>query len=447
MPLRSEWPPGADPPSPAGTSEIPWWKQRVLSPGAPSIAVVEREVEVASLRDELRSARRHLEAAARREAMLRQALQQAHQDEPANPGLGGNAPLPSLESRSRPSSEPRSVPLSKGFGTLGEPAPAPPRHQAQGEAIEAMWLGLRDEAVRPLLPSVVKEAIRAEVARRVPLRRRRSSIGGATGQEGLVLELARAVTADVLAEEGRAAVLAALRAVAHDYTAQMRAERVFASLLTEVMREELEGARYRSSAASPRDREATVTLPRYVWTNDTPPLLADVLRGGPAGLIYKWRSETLSQCTLELLLEPHVELVARAALREVRGAHARRREAEERELVTERAVATVIEPLILERLTQLVATRAEPLILQRHAAQWLDELCADALFEHALAQAGRHAELEASPVLAQTHRELAQEAMLDEMIEQVLSIVPSGLHPGAVPLSPEETDEDENGEG
>ena len=202
MPLRSEWPPGSDPPSPAGTSKIPWWKQRVLSPGAPSIAVVAREAEVASLRDELRSARRHLEAAARREAMLRQALQQAHQDEPANPGLGGNAPLPSLESRSRPSSEPRSVPLSKGFGTLGAPAPAPPRHQAQGEAIEAVWLGLRSEAVGPLPPSVVKEAIRAEVARRLPLRRRRSSIGGATGQEGLVLELARAVTADVLAGAG-----------------------------------------------------------------------------------------------------------------------------------------------------------------------------------------------------------------------------------------------------
>jgi len=44
--------------------------------------------------------------------------------------------------------------------------------------------------------------------------------------------------------------------------------------------------------------------------------------------------------------------------------------------VRERAVDAVLGPLLLERLFQQIATQAEPLLLQRHAGQWLDQICA-----------------------------------------------------------------------
>jgi len=50
-------------------------------------------------------------------------------------------------------------------------------------------------------------------------------------------------------------------------------------------------------------------------------------------LYYRWRTEALSDSVLEVLLEPHIEIVARAALREARGKQAWRREAAERDVV------------------------------------------------------------------------------------------------------------------
>eukprot|EP00967_Tisochrysis_lutea_P095017 scaffold138381_cov36-Tisochrysis_lutea.AAC.7 len=47
----------------------------------------------------------------------------------------------------------------------------------------------------------------------------------------------------------------------------------------------------------------------------------------------RWRSDALSDAALDVLLEPHLEMVARAALREARGKQARRRDAAERDLV------------------------------------------------------------------------------------------------------------------
>jgi hypothetical protein len=172
--------------------------------------------------------------------------------------------------------------------------------------------------------------------------------------------------------------------------------------------------------------------------------------------------------------------------------------------VREHAIEAVLTPMLLERMFQQVAAaRAEPLLLQRHASQWLDEICArcaeghfehgnqarvhvrgklgrgreggnrrhlqtlptctclivfpgvdhalclvcagaDALFAHAGALSRRHADLEASPVLAATHRRLAFAAMLDEMIAQMLGLVATGSEPGAVPLSPIETDDEDD---
>lgn len=68
----------------------------------------------------------------------------------------------------------------------------------------------------------------------------------------------------------------------------------------------------------------------------------------------------------------------------------------------------------------------------------------DALFAHAGALSRRHADLDASPVLAAAHRSLAFAAMLDEMIAQMLGMVATGSEPGAVPLSPVETDDEDD---
>jgi len=72
-----------------------------------------------------------------------------------------------------------------------------------------------------------------------------------------------------------------------------------------------------------------------------------------------------------------------------------------------------------------------------------DPAGADAMFAHAGALGRRHARLEASPLLAAAHKRLAYGAMLEEMIAQMLSLVATGSQPGAVPLSPVETDDED----
>jgi hypothetical protein len=52
--------------------------------------------------------------------------------------------------------------------------------------------------------------------------------------------------------------------VAQEYTAHRRAQRAFEHILSEVMREDLEGVRY-DPAARLEDRERTAVVPQYVW--------------------------------------------------------------------------------------------------------------------------------------------------------------------------------------
>ena len=56
-----------------------------------------------------------------------------------------------------------------------------------------------------------------------------------------------------------------------------------------------------------------------------------------------------------------------------------------RRQVSKHALEAVLEPMLLERMVQQIAARAEPLLFQRHAAQWLDEICAGSFMHHHLA--------------------------------------------------------------
>lgn len=85
------------------------------------------------------------------------------------------------------------------------PASTPPRtppavRVARGLACEAVWISLRDEVVDPLLPGIIKEAIRGVVATRVPLRRKPMA---ATGRAAVAEEVCALMIADLLAEEAR----------------------------------------------------------------------------------------------------------------------------------------------------------------------------------------------------------------------------------------------------
>lgn len=214
------------------------------------------------------------------------------------------------------------------------PASTPPRtppavRVARGLACEAVWISLRDEVVDPLLPGIIKEAIRGVVATRVPLRRKPMA---ETGRAAVAEEVCALMIADLLAEEARCvlpracndavwracrrraparaltpcsrgarkederalpvarraplararrqAVVGSLRDVAQEYTAHRRAQRAFEHILSEVMREDLEGVRY-DSAARLEDRERTAIVPQYVWQVRLTPLAPQRLAHTP----------------------------------------------------------------------------------------------------------------------------------------------------------------------
>jgi hypothetical protein len=71
---------------------------------------------------------------------------------------------------------------------------------ARGLACEAVWTSLRDEVVGPLLPGLVKEAIRGVLVTRVPLRRKPIA---ETGRAAVAEEIRALVIANVLADEAR----------------------------------------------------------------------------------------------------------------------------------------------------------------------------------------------------------------------------------------------------
>jgi hypothetical protein len=77
---------------------------------------------------------------------------------------------------------------------------------------------------------------------------------------------------------------------------------------------------------------------------------------------------------LEDAMAPILREVVAATMHEARGAAARRREADERALVSDVAAEGLFERLCLQRFLQHVATHGEVLMLQREAAQLLDEL-------------------------------------------------------------------------
>jgi hypothetical protein len=71
---------------------------------------------------------------------------------------------------------------------------------ARRQAGEAVWTSLRDEVVDPLMPGIIKEAIRGVVATRVPLRRKPVP---ETGRAAVAEEMCALMIADLLAEEAR----------------------------------------------------------------------------------------------------------------------------------------------------------------------------------------------------------------------------------------------------
>lgn len=97
--------------------------------------------------------------------------------------------------------------------------------------------------------------------------------------------------------------MSSLREVAHQYTAHRRAQRAFEHILSEVMREDLEGVRY-DTAARLEDRERTAVVPQYVWKVRFAPLSEETCLP-PAPLI-----EGLD-CTRVPLPSPVALLIAR----------------------------------------------------------------------------------------------------------------------------------------
>lgn len=104
--------------------------------------------------------------------------------------------------------------------------------------------------------------------------------------------------------------------------------------------------------------------------------------------------------------------------------------------------------LLCERLMQQLASRGEGALLQRASGQMLDEMLADGLCRHAMRLARRQQRVQGSRVLGSVHRQLANRAMLEELLAQLQLLSASGLEGvGAGEAPPDETDSEEEDAG
>lgn len=412
--------------------------------------------EMEALRGQLQDARRMIEESQRHEKVLRRALRRAERDviEAVSP-VGARAgllaqlaqPPPLLPQQQQPP-PPQWLPLPAVLAPppplpaapadMRVPHPPPPRPPGFGGAPERVGLGpgadadaflagggggvgsgvglgglgaapaeaslervldalsdeLCAEAAQQQLGGVVKDAVREVVAGMLPRRPQR-----AAHEKPVYVELLGAVMSEALAEEGAAVVSEALAELAQDYVGRRAAEREMALLLGEVLGDDLPRV-----AAEARVEAATAAL--------------------------------IDEVVGELAAS-----AAQAAMREARGAAAKSREAHERALVSEVAADAMLEELLLERLLQQLAARGEGALLQRAAGQMLDEMLADAMCRHAMRLARRQSSVRDSLVLGSVHRQLANRAMLEEMLAQLQQLSASGLEAvGAGDQPPEETD-------
>ena len=154
---------------------------------------------------------------------------------------------------------------------------------------------------------------------------------------------------------------------------------------------------------------------------------------------FEARVEVATQQLIDEVVGDYAASSAAAALREARGGAARARETEERALVAEVASQAMLEEMMLERLLQQLASRGEGALLQRASGMLLDEMLANGLCRHALRLARRQSSVRDSLILGSAHRQLANRAMLEEMLAQLQGLSASGLEGERAGETPPET--------
>ena len=266
--------------------------------------------------------------------------------------------------------------------------------ELQAEEVDKVFASLLADLVGGEARTLVKLCVRQAVQQLVPTKT--NAVDG-----GVYSQLFAVLLLEAVAAEARIVVGEAVQEVANDYVARRGAERVVESMLEELMTDEC----------------------------------------GP--IAEGARIEVVADSLLDDAMEPIVSEVAVAALHEARGVAARRREAEDRRLVTKIAADCLLDRLCMQRLLQHLSTQAEVLLLQRVQAQLLDELIAEGLGRRALSVHHRALDLYESAVFSEVHQRIAYGALMDEMLAQLRVLSASGLEAG-VPRLPSETDTDDD---
>jgi hypothetical protein len=261
--------------------------------------------------------------------------------------------------------------------------------------------------LREEVPALIKASLREAVAPMLKSTERGGGKGTSALDGGVYGQIAQVIVTSLVSSEAEAVVGEAIRAVAEGFVQRRGAERVFESMVEDILHDEL----------TPLAAEARVAV------------VTDEL--------------------LHVAMEPICREVAVSVLHEARGAAARMREAQERRMVADVASDGLFERLCLQRLLQHVATSGEVLLLQRQAAQLLDELVAEGLARRALSVGQEHSQLQSSAVFSAAHQRIAYGALVDEMLAQLRVLAASGLEAGVPPIAPEtdtsEDDEEEEG--
>ena len=185
-----------------------------------------------------------------------------------------------------------------------------------------MWEVLCASVLSDELPRIVKQAVRAVVAERVPNSRLPRG-GGGGGRYAVTDAIGKALLNELVRDEAREVVTSSLREIALDYAHTSAAEREYTRIVDGVM----------------------------------------------AGILPRIARDARLECALESVLDdalgPRIAEVASAAMRESRGAAARASDAAERVRVSQTAVESVLEPYMLERLLMHVGGGAGHVLLQR----------------------------------------------------------------------------------
>ena len=358
---------------------------------------------------------------------------------------------------------------------------------ALNRSLDALAEQLCAEAVGAQLGGVVKDAVREVVAGILPPPRPRRS----PHEKPVYVELLGAVMTEALAEEGAEIVSEALATLAHDYVGRRGAERELALMLDDVLLsdaivEAQRGARppvkqmqervpdadlkackaalieaggdedkaaaklSKSSTGAQRDSTTMPGAADRAVSHERAWLLHHRAGGAAtrypvAGMLGDVAFEARVEVAMEQLVDEVVDELAAsstaAAVREARGGAARARETKERALVAEVASQAMLEELMLERLLQQLAARGEGALLQRAGGMMLDEMLANGLCRHALRLARRQSSVRDSLILGSAHRQLANRAMLEEMLAQLQGLSASGLEGAAAgEAPPDETD-------